>query len=82
MLECLLTPADFDTELVQQFKQSTEDKLRGVRCPDHRQNPRLQFRGTRLRDITISLGGCCDKLMELANRAIAEAPAVLTRRAS
>jgi len=62
---------DFDSARVEQFKQSTKDKLRGVRCPDHHQPPRVHFQGGSLRDITISLSGCCDKLMELANARIA-----------
>jgi hypothetical protein len=66
---------DFDKVRVEQFKQSTKDKLRGVRCPDHHQPPRLQFQGVSLREITISISGCCDRLMELANARIAMAAA-------
>ena len=61
---------DFDQLRVERFKQATEDKLRDVRCPDHHQPPRLRFHGTSLRDITISLSGCCPKLMEIANARI------------
>jgi hypothetical protein len=64
-------PMDFDGVRVEQFKQSTKDKLRGLRCPDHHQPPRLHFQGAALRDITISISGCCDKLMQLANARIA-----------
>ena len=59
-------------EPVQEFKRRTEHKLRDVRCPDHRQAPRLKFRGATLRDVTIQMSGCCAKLIQLANRAIAE----------
>lgn len=65
--------ADFDRIRVERFKQSTEDKLRDVRCPEHNQPPRLRFQGTTLRDISISLSGCCAKLMEIANARIASA---------
>lgn len=61
---------DFDKLRVERFKQATEDKLRDVRCPDHHQPPRLRFHGTSLRDITISLSGCCPKLMEIVNARI------------
>jgi len=61
---------DFDRLGVERFKQTTEDKLRDVRCPDHRQAPRVRFHGSSLRDITISLTGCCSKLMEIANARI------------
>jgi hypothetical protein len=57
---------------VEQFKQATERKLNGVRCPDHQKPPRLRFDGSSLRDITINLSGCCQKLMSLANVAIAQ----------
>jgi hypothetical protein len=61
---------DFDQLRVERFKQATEDKLRDVRCPDHHQPPRLRFHGTSLRDITISLSGCCNKLMGIVNARI------------
>jgi hypothetical protein len=61
---------DFDQLRVERFKRATEEKLRGVRCPDHHQPPRLRFHGTSLHDITLSLSGCCSKLMEIANARI------------
>ena len=61
---------DFDSLGVERFKQATEDKLRDVRCPEHHQPPRLRFHGSSLRDINISLSGCCSKVMEIANARI------------
>ena len=55
---------------MEQFKRATEQKLHGISCPDHRQPPRLRFEGSSLRDITVNLSGCCQKLMMLANSAI------------
>ena len=57
---------------VEQFKKNTARKLESVRCPEHRQTPRLKFTGSTLRDVTIQMSGCCAKLLDLANRAIAE----------
>jgi hypothetical protein len=57
---------------IDEFKQNTARKLEAVRCPDHRQPPRLQFRGSSLRNVTIQMSGCCAKLLELANKAIAD----------
>ena len=57
---------------VEEFKTQTVQKLRDVRCPDHRQPPRLKFQGATLREVSIQMSGCCGKLLELANRAIAE----------
>jgi len=71
-----LVPLDSDRARVERFKQSTREKLRGVRCPDHHQPPRLQFHGDSLREITISLSGCCARLMELANARVATAEPV------
>ena len=71
MVECFWMLKDFDSARVEQFKRSTKEKLRGVRCPDHRQPPRLHFQGASLRDVTVSMSGCCEKLMELANARIA-----------
>jgi len=75
MLECSWMLTEFERARVEQFKQSTKDKLRGLRCPDHHQQPRLHFHGAALREITISISGCCEKLMGLANSRIAFAPA-------
>ena len=36
---------DSDRARVERFKQSTREKLRGVRCPEHHQPPRLNFHG-------------------------------------
>lgn len=62
---------DFDRTGVEQFKQATEEKLRDVRCPEHNQPPRIRFFGNSLRDIRISLTGCCGKVMEIANSRLA-----------
>ena len=66
---------DFDSLEVERFKQATEDKLRDVRCPEHHQPPRIRFHGTSLRDINISLSGCCSKVMEIANARIGRSSA-------
>jgi hypothetical protein len=71
---------DSDRMRVERFKLATREKLLGVRCPEHRQPPRLHFHGASLREITISLSGCCERLMALANARIALAePASLGR---
>ena len=59
------------TYSIDEFKQNTARKLEAVRCPDHRQPPRLKFHGATLRDVTVQMSGCCSKLLELANKAIA-----------
>ena len=64
---------DFDSLSVERFKQATAEKLRHVRCPEHNQAPRIRFHGTTLRDITISLSGCCSRLMAIANARIGSA---------
>jgi len=61
---------DFDRVRVERFKQATEEKLRDVRCPEHNQPPRIRFQGDSLQTIGISLSGCCDKLMQIANARI------------
>ena len=59
---------------IERFKESTQAKLRDVRCPLHHRAPRLQFHGDSLREITVSLSGCCSRLMDLANARIALPP--------
>lgn len=63
-----------EVQRLQDFKKHTEDKLRGIRCPRHGQAPRVTFHGRSLREITIRMSGCCDQLIQMANRAIAETP--------
>ena len=65
-----------EREQVEMFKQATEQKLRTVRCPKHRKQPRVRFEGDNLREIRVSVSGCCHELMELANRAITAHSAV------
>jgi hypothetical protein len=65
-----------EREQVEMFKQATERKLRTVRCPKHRKQPRVRFEGDNLREIRVSVSGCCHELMELANRAITACSAV------
>ena len=54
-----------------EFKQLTARKLEDLRCPVHRQPPRLRFRGETLKDITIQMSACCETLITLANQKIA-----------
>jgi hypothetical protein len=56
---------------VEEFKARTLEKLRAVRCPVHRQVPRLRFEGSSLRDIRITVSACCECLSAAANKAIA-----------
>ena len=56
---------------IHDFRRATEEKLREVLCPEHRQRPRLRVIGTSIRDAKLSMSGCCDRLMALANQAIA-----------
>jgi hypothetical protein len=57
---------------VDEFKERTAGKLRDLRCPDHHQPPRLKFQGSSLKNINIQMSACCAKLIDLANRRIAE----------
>jgi len=57
---------------VDEFKERTASKLRDLRCPDHHEPPRLKFQGSSLRTINIQMSACCAKLIDLANRRIAE----------
>jgi hypothetical protein len=60
-----------ETASIHEFKRATEQKLRSVCCPDHGQRPRVRVIGTSIREAKLSITGCCDKLMALANQAIA-----------
>ncbi len=64
-----------------EFKQATRRKLSGIRCPRHRRAPQLRFVGESIKDVAISLSGCCEALMKEANRAIAQPAAPLSSTA-
>jgi hypothetical protein len=57
---------------VDEFKERTAQKIRDLRCPEHNQPPRLKFQGSSLKTIDIQMSACCAKLIDLANRRIAE----------
>ena len=59
-------------EQVEDFRERTARKLRGLRCPLHGQSPRLRFHGATLREVTVQMSGCCDTLLGLANQKIAD----------
>jgi len=71
MLICLQVAAELEKARFEQFKQQAQRKLQGVYCPDHHKPPRLKINGHSLHDASLSLSGCCDKLMVIANEAIA-----------
>jgi hypothetical protein len=56
---------------VEAFKERTRNKMRGVCCPLHHQQPRIRFEGRTLRDIRVSMSACCEQLARIANKAIA-----------
>ena len=58
---------------VREFQERTAAKVRDLRCPIHGRAPRIRFRGNSLREVSIQMSGCCDELIGLANRKIAEA---------
>ena len=63
------------TDPVEDFKNYTAAKLRDVMCPVHQQPPRVRVSGASLREVTVSLSGCCSTLIGLANKAIGANPA-------
>ena len=63
--------ADIVVDPLEQFKNATLEKLDGVTCTAHGKRPIIDFHGSSLRDIRISMRCCCGHLSTLANRAIA-----------
>lgn len=65
-------PIRISERLVGEFKERTIAKVRDLRCPIHGRPPRLAFRGSTLRDVSIRMSACCDTLMAIANQKIAD----------
>ena len=57
-------------EAVARFKSATLRKLDGLLCASHGKAPVVQFHGSTLREIRISMRCCCGQLSALANQAI------------
>lgn len=68
----MTTLARPEPDSMEAFKAATCAKLRGVQCPVHRQSPRVRFDGRSLKDISVNLSGCCNRLLAIANRAMVE----------
>jgi hypothetical protein len=71
MVECSWVHSTLEQASIHDFKRATEEKLRGVLCPEHHQRPRVRVIGTSIREAKLSVSGCCDRLMCLANHALA-----------
>lgn len=56
------------------FKRATRAKIEDVRCPYHGRAPHVEFHGTSLREVTISIRGCCPAVMRAANQAVGASP--------
>ena len=56
---------------VREFQQRTLAKVSELKCPIHKESPKVQFNGHDLRDMTITMRGCCNRLLATANKAIA-----------
>jgi hypothetical protein len=65
------TPIRISERLVGEFKERTLEKVRDLRCPIHRQPPRLSFQGSTLRDVNVRMSACCETLIAIANQKIA-----------
>lgn len=57
---------------LEQFKKYTTDKIRDLYCPRHQKQPQVVFNGVSLKEVKVSMTGCCETLMELANKAIGQ----------
>lgn len=51
-----------DKEKVAEYVQN---RVGGLRCPDHHQVPTVVVAGTRLDNISFSVNGCCNKIIQL-----------------
>jgi hypothetical protein len=59
-----------ETERVAAFKRKTEAKMSGVVCPVHGHPAKIFFHGATLREMNLSMRGCCERLIAIANKAI------------
>ena len=56
--------------LLENLKEQIQDKLRGVRCAEHNQQPRVTVAGSSLDQLSFQVHGCCQKLIDQATKAL------------
>lgn len=54
----------------QQVKQTVEDQVRRIRCPQHHSTPGVRATGSSLKHLSWSVSGCCDRVIEEAKRVL------------
>lgn len=53
------------------IKKEMADKVRRIRCPKHGQAARVTPRGHSIKQLSWSVEGCCDELIDRVKKAIA-----------
>ncbi|MFB4203984.1 hypothetical protein KBTX_03114 [wastewater metagenome] len=46
------------------ISEQIKDKLRGVKCPEHGESPKVKVQGRNLDNLSFEVSGCCDALIE------------------
>jgi hypothetical protein len=70
MIDIKVTVPDIEKAVFRSVKESIEKKLAAVRCPEHRQPPRVTASGTSVSNLKWKVDGCCRKLIDATNRAL------------
>ena len=69
-------PNDVAGELEPAILKETGDRvakaLASVTCPEHGQRPKVTIKGQTLNDLSWEITGCCDALVQLALKKLAE----------
>lgn len=50
--------------IVSGIVDSLKNSIRGIRCPDHNELPKLKVKGGDLDNLSVEVSGCCDVLTE------------------
>jgi len=56
--------------LFQEVGKEVAEHLRAVKCPEHDEHPTVTVVGTSADQIDLRVSGCCDRLVEAAERAV------------
>jgi hypothetical protein len=59
-------------DMMERVMETISARMEGVTCPDHNEAPRFLCSGESIDDLSIQIHGCCEKLVDMAERRMTE----------
>ena len=59
-----------EQSIYKQLAESLKQELGSVRCPEHGERPTIIFEGKRGKELSFTIKGCCEQLVEMATNTV------------